>query len=324
VHDGALVNAEGRVSSVSGEAADAALDAGPVWETDGQDWPNKSSSRFVQAAGLRWHVQEMGRGPVLLLLHGTGAATHSWRDLLPILARDFTVIAPDLPGHGFTSLPSSSGLSLPGMATAIGKLLGILGQRPVIGVGHSAGAAVLIRMALDDLIAPKLIVSLNGALQPFGGVAGHLFAPLARLLFLNPFVPRLFSWRAGNAATVERLIRDTGSRIDPHGLALYTRLLRRSGHVRAALGMMANWDLDSLFIDLPRLKAPVLLIAAGNDRAIPAEAAFVLRGRLPASEVRYMRGLGHLAHEEAPEPIAATIVAAARSAGIIRERRKAS
>src|SRR5206468_2126887 len=62
------------------------------------DWPNRAASLAVEAGGLRWHVQRAGHGPVLLLLHGTGAATHTWRDLLPLLATDFTVVAPDLPG----------------------------------------------------------------------------------------------------------------------------------------------------------------------------------------------------------------------------------
>ena len=56
------------------------------WDQDGHDWPNRDASRFVEAAGLTWHVQIAGQGPVLLLLHGTGASTHSWRDLLPGLA----------------------------------------------------------------------------------------------------------------------------------------------------------------------------------------------------------------------------------------------
>jgi len=78
-----------------------------VWERDGRDWPNRDASRFVRAGGLRWHVQKTGTGPVLLLVHGTGAATHSWRELAPLLARRFTVIAPDLPGPGFTQRPAS-------------------------------------------------------------------------------------------------------------------------------------------------------------------------------------------------------------------------
>ena len=91
---------------------------GPIpryWQRDGGDWPNREASRFVRAAGLLWHVQVMGQGPVLLLLHGTGAATHSWRAMLPLLARHFTVVAPDLPGHGFTDAPATARLSLPGM-----------------------------------------------------------------------------------------------------------------------------------------------------------------------------------------------------------------
>ena len=58
----------------------------PQWDHDGADWPHRHSSIFVHAAGLRWHVQQMGRGPVVLLIHGTSAATHSFRGLAPLLA----------------------------------------------------------------------------------------------------------------------------------------------------------------------------------------------------------------------------------------------
>ena len=57
------------------------------WERDGRDWPNRAASRFVRAGGLDWHVQTMGQGPTVWLIHGTGAATHSWRDILPLLAQ---------------------------------------------------------------------------------------------------------------------------------------------------------------------------------------------------------------------------------------------
>ena len=151
-----------------------------VWSRDGGDWPNREASTFVEAAGIRWHVQRMGEGPLLLLLHGTGAATHSWRGLMPILARQFTVIAPDLPGHGFTQSPPAHRLSLPGMASDVSQLLRALDVKPEIVVGHSAGAAILARMCLDGKIAPRLLVSLNGAFMPFGGVANQLLSPLAQ------------------------------------------------------------------------------------------------------------------------------------------------
>ena len=62
--------------------------------------------------------------------------------------------------------------------------------------------------------------------MPFGGVANHLFSPLAKLLVLNPLVPRVFAWQASHAGAVERLIGNTGSTIDQAGIALYRKLVR--------------------------------------------------------------------------------------------------
>ena len=109
------------------------------FETDGRNWPNRAASRFVTAGGLRWHVQVVGEGPVLLLLHGTAAGTHSWRDMMGPLAEHFTVVAPDLPGHAFTSAPPAAKLSLPGMAGAVAELLRVMNLSPVLAAGHSAG-----------------------------------------------------------------------------------------------------------------------------------------------------------------------------------------
>jgi magnesium chelatase accessory protein len=285
-----------------------------IWSRDGGDWPNREASRFIEAAGLRWHVQQLGQGPALLLVHGTGAATHSWRGLAPLLARSFSVIAPDLPGHGFTASPPSHRLSLPGMAVDLGALLGKLGAKPDIVVGHSAGAAILARMCLDGQVAPSLLVSLNGAFLPFGGVAQQLFSPLAKLLVLNPLVPRLFAWQASHAGAVERLIRNTGSGVDLQGIALYGKLVRSPAHVATALRMMANWQLEPLARDLPKLKTKLLLVAADNDRAIVPEVAGQVRDRVPHAVIERVPG-GHLAHEEAPQRIADLILRYAAQSG---------
>ena len=258
----------------------------------------------------------MGRGPPLLLVHGTGAATHSWRDLAPLLAQRFTIIAPDLPGHGFTDPMASGTLSLPGMARALLALLKRLEISPTVVVGHSAGAAILARLCIDQNITSGLFVSLNGALLPFEGMAGHFLPPMAKLLFLNPFAPRLFAWSADRAA-VSRLLRGTGSKIDPAGVDLYLRLMSNHGHVAGALGMMANWDLDSLARDLPRLTVPVALIVATGDRAVAPTAAQKIKARLPHAQLDYVGGVGHLAHEERPPLIAGRIFRLAEARGAI-------
>ncbi len=279
----------------------------PDWKRQGADWPNREASRFVLASGLWWHVQVMGSGPVVLLLHGTGAATHSWRDVAPLLARDFTVVAPDLPGHGFTGTPNGEGLSLNGMAREVADLLIALKIRPDFMVGHSAGAAIALRMAIDVGTAPCGIVSLNGALQPFPGSGSALFPAMAKLLFLNPLAKQAFALRASQPGAVSRLIEGTGSKIDARGLAAYAALVSTAGHVGGALGMMARWDLHPLQSDLGRLAAPLTLVAADRDIAIPPRIAEAVHALIPSSTLVRLPGLGHLAHEEAPEAAAEII-----------------
>jgi magnesium chelatase accessory protein len=271
---------------------------------DGQDWPNRGSSRLVQVPGLRFHVQVMGEGPALLLLHGTGASTHSWRGLLPLLAEHFTVIAPDLPGHGFTGDPGMNGLSIIGMGRSLRKLLDALHLEPAMAIGHSAGAAILIRMALDRQIDPKAIISLNGALLPFGGFASQFFQPIARLMVTLPMITTLFAWRARDPRVIADILKQTGSKLDADGITHYSRLAGNAEHVGAALGMMANWDLHALERDMPRLKTPLHLIVGQRDEMVRPSVARDVKKLLPAAILHPLKGLGHLAHEEDPALVA--------------------
>ena len=278
------------------------------WSRDGRDWPHREASRFVRAGGLTWHVQMAGEGEDVLLLHGTGASTHSFRKLFGSLARDFRVISPDLPGHAFTDPLPYGRLNLPGMAEAVGALVDKLDVHPRLIVGHSAGAAIAIRMTLDGFAAPEAIVSLNGALFPISNsFARPFFVGAAKLLALNPLTPRLFAMRARDPAAVRRLLDGTGSKIDPVDEDFYGRLAATASHAAGALGMMAGWDLEALQGDLPRLKTPLLLVVGDADAMVPpSRAAGVARLAQDARVVR-LPGLGHLAHEEAPEKIRALI-----------------
>lgn len=282
----------------------------PLWSVDGRDWPHRAHSRFVADGRLRWHVQTFGPedAPVVLLLHGTGAATHSWRGLAPLLAAQYRVVAVDLPGHGFTTGRPIGGLSMPAMARAIAALLRTLELAPAVIVGHSAGAALALRLTLDGLATPDAIVGLSAALLPFPGLAAQLFPTLARALFANPFASHFFARLARTPGEAARFLqRSTGSRIDAEGVRCYARLFATSAHCAAALGMMADWDLAALERDLLRLHTPLLLIHGDADAAIPpstasAAAALVVDGRL-----KLLAGLGHLAHEERPAETVALI-----------------
>ena len=301
-----------------------------VWERDGRQWPHRDASHFAQAAGLRWHLQTMGlpasRAPVVWLLHGTGASTHSWRGMMPLLARHFHVVAIDLPGHGFTGMPSAAQsdgpLSLPGMGRAVAALMQVQGAMPDLVLGHSAGAAVAVRMCLDGHIAPRCLLGVNAALLPLGGLAGQLFSPVAKLMAAAPFIPRLFAWRASDPQVLQRLIAGTGSALDPTGLALYGQLIRNPGHAAGALAMMANWDLQGLQRDMPALAPPLALLVGSNDRTIPPAQAREVASKLPRhalTAVATLEGLGHLAHEESPALVARHTVRLARGAGLLGE-----
>ena len=292
------------------------------WNREGRIWPHREASRFLELGGATWHTQEMGQGaargakPRALLLHGTGASVHSWRHLMPMLAEDYAVTAMDLPRHGFTRGHPPEAMSLPRMAAEIAQLNARLNLTPDIVIGHSAGAALALQLALDHgLSAP--IVGLNSALRPFPGPAAQIFPAVAKLLFVNPFVPRVFSKMATFNGEAERfLYRSTGSRIDAKGLACYEALLANARHTKGALSMMANWDLPTLKTRMHAIANPILMVHSDGDQAIPLDWAKEAHGNLPTSELEILKGLGHLAHEEAPEQVHAAIIRFAQAQAI--------
>jgi magnesium chelatase accessory protein len=242
---------------------------------------------------------------VVLLLHGTGASSHSFAALAPMLARTHRVLVPDLPGHAYTQRPvGDDGLSLPGMARVLGALLAALDLRPAFVVGHSAGAAVAARLCLDGHCAPQHLVSLNGAWFPPRGVGNWWYAPAARLLVRNPLVPRFFAWQASQPRMLQRLLDSTGSTLDEAAAAPYARLVADPTHVAAVLAMMAAWDLRPLLRDLPRLAPRLHLVVGQRDTTISPREALQVQQLVPGSTLSHLVACGHLAHEEDPAGVA--------------------
>nr|WP_298929749.1 alpha/beta fold hydrolase BchO [uncultured Erythrobacter sp.] len=273
------------------------------WASDGLIWPHRETSQFVRVGGISWHVQRMGDEdkPVLLMLHGTGASVHSWHGLMPLLAKTHHVVAMDLPRHGFTTGHPPEDMSLPRMASTVMRLVSALGINPAAIIGHSAGAALALQMALDHGYEGP-IIALNSALRPFPGIAAQLFPAVAKILFVNPLVPRLFSGAASLSGDTDRFIaKATGSKIDAAGMACYAALMENSRHTKGALAMMANWDLPTLRTRMANIQNPVLMVHSDNDAAIPLDWAKEAHGWLPNAHLDVLEGLGHLAHEEAPE-----------------------
>ncbi len=290
------------------------------WERDGAHWPNHAASRFVACRPHRWHLQEMAPPgadvPTLLLLHGAGGATHSWRDLMPELARDYRVLAVDLPGQGFSRAGSRLRLGIDAMAEDLAALMAHEHRAPDALIGHSAGGALALRLAELLPGPPRAVVGLNAALGKFRGMAGWLFPLMAKVLALNPFTATLFSRTASSEASVRALIQSTGSRLDARGVSLYRSLLADRAHVDGTLAMMAQWDLDPLIASLPRIAVPTLFLTGGRDSAVPPATSERAAARMPAAIWTNDPPHGHLMHEEVPAQTAAAIRAFLADQGI--------
>lgn len=221
-------------------------DGRPVWESDAR----LTQPRRQPLSGGRRPAPLARAGRGLRPGHAAGArhgaATHSWARLLPPLAARFTVVAPDLPGHGFTDMPPPRRMSRPAWATAWARCWRLWTSADA-GGRHSAGAAILCRMALDRVLAPGPDRGHQRRAAAAPAAWRATCSALGAARRRTSLLPRLFSWHARvDGHMVRRLICDTGSRIGGVELEMYQWLAQRPGHAAAALAMMAHWDLEAL------------------------------------------------------------------------------
>jgi magnesium chelatase accessory protein len=272
------------------------------------DWPFKAQSSLIQSGRHRFWVADSGPrdAPTLLLLHGTGASLHSFRRTIPGLSETYRVITPDLPGHGLSAKGFAGRLGLDAMAQDLWTLSDTLQIQPQAIIGHSAGAAIGLRMA--ELRPVPHIIALNAALGEFDGAAAFLFPIIAKGLATLPFAATAITAFFGRPGTVERILTGTGSPLDAEGRAQYLRLVRDPDHVTGALGMMADWRLQPLLNRLPETKTKVTLIASEGDRAVPPQVSIDAAKRIPGAKLHLLPKLGHLAHEETEDGLSALIV----------------
>ncbi len=275
------------------------------WQQHRKTWPHSDHSHFIQTEHLRWHVQRWSdpdKPKRFLLIHGTGASSHSWAGIAPLLAQNAEVMTLDLPGHGFSSQAQSEHCSLPAMAQLIHHLLAKIDWQPTHIVGHSAGAAIAVQMALNQLTLPSTrIISINGALLPFGAYGMAFMAPLSKAIAQSSFIPRVFSWKARSPSVLDFLLAKTGSNPPEQSKQCYRVLIANAAHAQGALTMMAAWNLTEFAKHLPSLTHPLHLLACANDLTISPQIANQVQQRVVQAQVNFLPNLGHLGHEEAPD-----------------------
>ena len=278
-------------------------------------WPLRELSQSVSAGKLDWHVQVAGSRhtleglakPVALLLHGTGSSAHSWAELLPVLAKTHWVIAPDLPGHGFTISHQSEQLSLILITHKLAELLRELGVAQIDSiVGHSAGATLGLQYSLL-YPAPKRILGLNPSLVSLPSFYHSFLAPLINPIATSSFVSSMIADLLPFTSMIDKLLDSTNSKLNSIQRERYKLLFKEKNHINGSLNFMAATDIPNLLAHANEITSELTFLVARQDSWVRKDELLkVIQRYFPHATVIQEDG-GHLFHEANPDTAFALI-----------------
>ena len=257
----------------------------------------------IHASGLDLSAYMFGAGPPVLLLHGLAATKLSYLPLLPALAERYTVIVPDLPGHGESPKPKAR-YTPAYFAEVIRGLLDEVGVDQTAIVGNSMGG----RIALE--VASRLPTRINSLILLDPAAAGLPFPLYARLLGLLPTgvgaVP--VPWRKRIVvAAIRQLFANPDTLPRAGYLAAADEFIRiyRKGRARVALlsamrGLIAD-EPEAFYRRAARIEAPTLIVWGREDRLVPVRLGRRLAKTIPHSQLVVLPGVGHVPQFELPE-----------------------
>ena len=253
-----------------------------------------------------------GEGPTLLLVHGLAGSSRTWRSVMPSLAKECRVIAPDLLGHGESATPATD-YSLGGFAAMLRDLLAALEIDRVTVVGQSLGGGIAMQLAYQhpELAERLVLVNSGGLGREVSWILRAAALPGAEYVMpvLFPGVAR----DAGNA--VARSIERLGwraPRVAEMWLAYagLTEPAHRAAFVRTLRavidpGGQAISAANRLYL---AAEMPSLIIWGDADPIIPVAHAYAAHEALPGSRLEIFEGVGHFPHVEEPERFARTVL----------------
>ena len=263
-----------------------------------EDWPNRSFSRSIQTGDLSWHVQIAGTSPIhVLLLHGTGSSAHTWGELFTELAKNYTVVAPDLPGHGFTQNLGKKSLNLDALAEKLTELReGLEIEYFDHIIGHSAGATLALSYTLQNKQA-KTIVGLNPSLISLPSVYHHFVAPFLNPIVTSSFFTAVLTDLLPHTQMIDRLIDSTNTKLEPQKRERYKTLFKNADHLNGSMSFMAGADIPSLLNKCKSITSKLTFILTEDDGWIPAKALRqVIHQHFAEAKIIELQG-GHMFHE---------------------------
>lgn len=259
-------------------------------------------SWFTSVGGVRIHYQEAGdeNAPPMILIHGFISSNLVWNEvLLPLARAGFRVIAPDLPGYGYSDKPRDGRYTIDAQAHAILGLMNQLEIDQATIVGASYGGAVAATLALDYPERVENLV-LVGAVTNDEPKKKFLLR-LAGLPLLGDVATPLFlgsSWILRKRT--EEVYRRLGYPVDERKLAARHHLLETSATHRAMIRTVRRWDANRISREASLIRCPTLLVWGDEDTHIPVTEAFRLRDSISNARLVVFRHCGHLPPTEAP------------------------
>jgi pimeloyl-ACP methyl ester carboxylesterase len=274
-------------------------------------------SWFTSIDGVRIHYQEAGdeKAPPLILIHGFISSNLVWNEVfLPLADAGFHVIAPDLPGYGYSDKPRNAEYTIAAQARAVLGLMDRLKIEKATIVGASYGGAVAAMMAIDCPERVKRLVLV-------GTVSND--EPKKKVLLRLASVPVL-----GDVATplflgsrwvlrkrTEQVYRRLGYPLDEHKLAARHHLLATANTHHAMIRTVRRWHANRIARDAHLIRQPTMLVWGEEDTHIPISDAFKLRDAIPNSRLIVFRRCGHLPPTEYPGKFVEVVTAFCKEEG---------
>jgi pimeloyl-ACP methyl ester carboxylesterase len=256
------------------------------------------ADQFVRVGDQLVHVEQAGTGEPVVLLHGFGASTYSWRKVMPALAESHRVVAIDLNGFGYTQRPTTrASYTREAQARLVLGTLDALGIDRAHFVGHSYGGGITLYLAFQHPERFRTMVLVDSSAPTYPNdrrSRAAAFRPLdslvARLVFLKP-------------AAIRRSLLASfwdDSLVTPDLVQAYLDRLAIEGAPYAFYGLTAPAS-KGVTVELEKIAVPALVVWGAHDTLIAPEVGRRAAARLQRSEFVLFDHSGHLPMEEEPE-----------------------
>jgi pimeloyl-ACP methyl ester carboxylesterase len=262
--------------------------------------------RYETIHGYRRAFVKAGSGPAILLLHGIGDNSDSWREVMATLAQDHTVVAPDLLGHGRSDKPRAD-YAVAAYANGMRDLLSVLGIDRATIVGHSLGGGVAAQFAYQypDRCERLVLVGSGGIARDVTPLLRVAASPLADFFLPALHLPLTELVGTVGVEVLRRLGTDLGQDADdllrvfgalPDGASrrAFVRTLRSVVDWRGQVVTM----LDRCYL---ARGMPTLLVWGARDAVIPVSHAHLAHAAMPGSRLEIFEDAGHFPHHADPQ-----------------------